>query len=68
MAESTARKGGKNMTTSATRKARYAEYTNHKTRDRHKIKRVLKSSGRAAAELYARTRGLLGFLADLAKG
>ena len=61
-------KGGKNLTTSALRKSRYAAYRNHNIRERHKIKHILRSSGYAAAERYARPKLLGGILADLAKG
>lgn len=52
-------KGGKNLTTSALRKSRYAAYRNHN---------ILTSAGYAAAERYARPKLLGGILADLAKG
>jgi hypothetical protein len=58
-------KGGKNMTTSAYRKSRYVQYKTNHIRERHKIKRILRSSGHAAADVYARARGLSGFLAGL---
>jgi len=54
MAES---KGAKH-TTSASRKARYTHYRAMELRERHKLKRVLQSSGRAAAVAYAEQRGL----------
>ena len=62
------KKGGKNMSTSAARKMRYADYRNHNIREKHKIARILKSSGYAAADKYARARALSGFLANLVKG
>jgi hypothetical protein len=68
MGDTQMKKGGKNMTTSPTRKARYAEYKAHKTRDKHKIKNVLQSSGFAEAERYAGKKLLLGFLSSMTKG
>jgi len=68
MGDSQPKKGGKNLSTSPTRKARYAEYKVHKTREKHKIERVLQSSGAVAADLYARTRLMAGYLATLLKG
>lgn len=68
MGDSAPKKGGKNMTTSPTRKARYAEYKNHKTREKHKIQRVLRSSGAVAADVYARARLMAGYLASILKG
>jgi hypothetical protein len=62
------KKGGKNVNTSAARKARYAEYKTHKTREKHKIAHILKSSGHDAADKYARPLGMTGFLAGLVKG
>lgn len=59
------KKGGKNVTTSVTRKARYTEYKTHRTREKHKIQHILKSSGFAAADKYARPIGMSGFLASL---
>lgn len=53
------------MTTSVYRKSRYAEYKINHIRERHKIKRILQSSGHKAADKYARARGLSGFLAGL---
>jgi hypothetical protein len=61
------KKGGRNMTTSATRKARYVEYRNHHTREKHKLARILKSSY-AAAEKYARARTISGILAKIVSG
>ena len=58
-------KGGKNLTTSPTRKARYTEYRNHNTRVKHKLTRILKSSGLAAAQKYAGSRMMLGVLAKI---
>ncbi len=62
------KKGGKNMSTNATRKARYAEYKMHRTREKHKIKHILQSSGFAAAEKYAKPLAMTGFLSGLVKG
>jgi hypothetical protein len=59
------KKGGKNMTTSAVRKAHYAEYKAHLTREKHKIRRILRSSGKEAAKAYAQTRMLIGHLSGL---
>ena len=67
MSESSPKKGGKNLTTSAVRKAHYSEYKVNRTREKHKIKRVLKSSGYAAAEAYARPRAMTGYLSSLIK-
>ena len=58
-------KGGKNLTTSPTRKARYAEYKNHNTRVKHKLTRILRSSGEDAARNYASARMMLGVLAKI---
>ena len=65
MPESQARKGGKNLSTSPTRKMRYAEYKSHQTRDKHKIKRILRSSGKDEAKRYAGKHSLLGYLAGI---
>jgi hypothetical protein len=59
------KKGGKNTTTSPARKQHYAYYAAHHVREQHKVKRVLISSGYAAAKAYATLHGVLGFLADI---
>jgi hypothetical protein len=58
---------GKNVNTSAARLARYAEYKNHKTREKHKIAHILQSCGYSAAEIYARSRTMSGYLAGLVR-
>jgi hypothetical protein len=65
MGDSQPKKGGKNLTISATRKARYAHYASSHTREQHKVKRVLQSSGYKSAQSYAASHGVLGFLAKL---
>jgi len=65
MGDSQPKKGGKNLTTSATRRARYADYKVQRLREKHKIKRVLQSCGMAFVEQYARVRMLSGYLAAL---
>jgi len=65
MGDAQPKKGGKNLTTSATRKARYADYKVQRLREKHKIKRILQSCGLAFAEQYARTKMMAGYLASL---
>ena len=61
------KKGGKNLTTSPARKMHYAEYKLHKTREKHKIKKILRSCGIAAVTAYAKARELYGYLANITK-
>jgi len=65
MGDSQPKKGGRNLTTSPTRRARYAEYKVQHVREKHKIKRILQSCGMAFAEQYARTKMMAGYLAAL---
>jgi hypothetical protein len=68
MSDSAPKKGGKCMTTSPARKARYQHYASSHLREQHKVKRVLQSSGYDAAQKYAAEHMVLGFLARLSKG
>jgi hypothetical protein len=53
-AQSQKSKGGHNMTTSVRRKERYSFYKTH-VYAKHKLKRILRSSGVGAAKKWARS-------------
>lgn len=40
-------------------------YRDRHTREKNKVRRILKSSGRAEAERYAVTNGVVGYLASI---
>ena len=46
---------------SGRRRARYQAYRTFKTREKNKVKRVLKSNGHDAAEAYALNNGVVGY-------
>lgn len=60
MAGTGSKKAGKN-------KAKCQTYRAMKTREKNKIKRILKSNGFAAAEVYAKGYNMTGYLAGLVK-
>lgn len=58
----------KQSTGGSARKKKCQAYRAAHIRERNKIKRVLQSSGRAAAAMYATKHGLSGYLAELIRG
>lgn len=46
-------------------KERCAKYRMFKTREKNKTRRMLRSSGLLAAESYAQSKGIAGYLANL---
>lgn len=58
----------KQSTGGSARKKKCAAYRAAHIREKNKIKRVLQSSGRAAAAEYATKHGISGYLAELLKG
>jgi len=62
MAEQQKKNSGKNQTTSPARKLHYQHYAGNKLREKHKVIRVLKASGMAEAERYAREKAVEGHL------
>jgi hypothetical protein len=60
------KKGGKNVTTSAHRKERYAFYKAH-TYPVNKLKRIIQSCGTKFAQKWAQGHSSLGILARLLK-
>jgi hypothetical protein len=66
-AQTEQRKGGKNMTTSAHRKERYAFYKSQ-TYARHKLQRILQSYGVGEAKKWARSHLAESVLLRLMKG
>lgn len=61
MGDTQAKKGGKNLSTSASRKARYANYKTYHIRDKNKLKRIRQSCGVEACLKYAMDHTLTGW-------
>jgi hypothetical protein len=57
--------GGKGCKKAGSRKEKCKRYRDFHTREKNKVRRVLKSSGREEAQRYAVAHGVVGYLAGL---